>query len=154
MFGLSQDLISGQILGTIGYINRCLRNIDPDALLGELRKDYESEITWHEKPINELYTACKTGQCGDHDVLSKKSLVLQELERLVTLIQPQIMPPQVLQAVYQELKKQTNLWASSYHNELNKLEKLISTSSAPSLNRSFFNVLLSQIKQFVCKIWL
>lgn len=151
MFGSSQDFIPGQILGTIGHINRCLRTIDPQATLVTIRKDYNHEIELQKKPLTELYNACKRGECGDYNELNKKSLILQELQRLVTIIVPQVMSPKVLDTVYQELKKQPDLWSSVYHEKLDELEKLIQSTSRPSLNRSFLNALNAQLKLFISK---
>lgn len=140
MGGLTNEQYHGQIVGKIGYIAGCMRNIDPENNLKKIREDYQDVLIWTEKNyrFEEILEASKSGKCpNDLDVLSRRSLVLQELQRLVLLISPFKMKFDLIESQYEKMKNHVDLWKSDYYitfNQLNRLTDYIKNDTATPKN--------------------
>lgn len=143
MSNLPPELYNGQVLGAISYTYRCLENIDPEGKQSKIREDYKDIIEWRENDFAKIYAEIAAQRVPDLKIINKKGLVLQELARLVAVISPLVMKPKVVEAVYQEFKKQPDLWSSSYHLALNDLESAIKPYNEMKAPKKYFMEALS-----------
>jgi hypothetical protein len=137
MNNLPSELHHSQVVGKMGYIVNLLEQIDPKNQFDIIRADFKEEAHWIKevKDFQTIMNASATGQCPDFDTLSKKSLILQELNRLLLLTQPFVMKQELVESMYTEMKNHNNLWSSFYHSRLNELEQLanaVSNMSSPA----------------------
>ncbi|MBL7525706.1 hypothetical protein [Legionella bononiensis] len=133
----------------MSYIVSRLEHIDPENVYQDIRDDYKEEMHWIKevKDFNTIMQASTSGQCPDFDTLSKKALVVQELGRLVSLIQPFTMKKEVVVSMYEKMKKHPNLWSSTYHHRLNELEQLNnSIANLPESVKNFVNAIVTNLK--------
>ncbi|MBL7479411.1 hypothetical protein [Legionella bononiensis] len=150
MNGLSADMYHGQVVGKIGFIKRCMDNIDPDSVNSLLRSEYKEEIEWSTKPFEEIFEASKAGKCPDLDTLGKKALVLQELMLLIDSVKPFSLNQELLEAHYVAFKKENNLWNSKYHKTLTVLDGLIKASEFSAVPKKyFFKAIVSALKHHI-----
>ncbi|MFO2970276.1 hypothetical protein SCO12_02255 [Legionella pneumophila serogroup 10] len=157
MGGLTSEQYYSQVVGKIGYIARCMQDIDPENNLKKIRDDYQDILIWTEKNyrFEEILEASKSGKCpNDLDALSRRSLVLQELKRLVSLTSPFKMKIDLIESEYEKMKSHANLWKSDYYSKLNELTRLTdyikNAESTPKNHflRAMTSVLQMQIAQY------
>ncbi|HAT6361239.1 TPA: hypothetical protein JAJ62_000022 [Legionella pneumophila] len=157
MGGLTSEQYYSQVVGKIGYIARCMQDIDPENNLKKIRDDYQDILIWTEKNyrFEEILEASKSGKCpNDLDALSRRSLVLQELKRLVSLTSPFKMKIDLIESEYEKMKSHANLWKSDYYGKLNELTRLTdyikNAESTPKNHflRAMTSVLQMQIAQY------
>ncbi|WP_298622173.1 hypothetical protein [uncultured Legionella sp.] len=129
MKNLPDELYHSQVVGKMSYIVNLLERIDPHNQCDVIRADFKEEVRLIKEAndFQSLLHASATGQCPDFDTLSKKSLVLQELDRLITFT-PYTMKKERVESMYADMKNQNNLWSSFYHFRLNELEQLSNTA--------------------------
>lgn len=150
MNGLSADMHHGQVVGKIGFIKRCMDNIDPDSVNFLLRSEYKEEIEWSTKPFEDIFEASKAGKCPDLDGLVKKALVLQDLMLLIDSIKPFSLSQELLEAHYVAFKKENNLWNSKYHKTLTLLDVLIKASELSAVPKKyFFKAIVTALKHHI-----
>ncbi|HAT1922083.1 TPA: hypothetical protein JAZ42_06030 [Legionella pneumophila] len=157
MGGLTSEQYYSQVVGKIGYIARCMQDIDPENNLKKIRDDYQDILIWTEKNyrFEEILEASKSGKCpNDLDALSRRSLVLQELKRLVSLTSPFKMKIDLIESEYEKMKSHANLWKSDYYSKLNELTRLTdyikNAESTPKNHflRAMTSVLQMQIAEY------
>lgn len=146
MGGLTSEQYYSQVVGKIGYIARCMQNIDPENNLKRIREDYQDVLVWAEKNyrFEEILEASKSGKCpNDLDALSRRSLILQELQRLVSSISPFKMKSDLIESQYEKMKHHANLWKSDYHVKLNQLNQLTDylKNAAPTPKNHFLRAM-------------
>ncbi|CAM2990355.1 hypothetical protein [Legionella worsleiensis] len=170
MHNLPEELYHSQVVGKMSFIVRVLQLIDPKGSLQTIRKDYAREIqciTDAEKALQQLtendcknencqaelnkFTILeqqsKAGKCPSLDTLSQNAWIIQELSRLITLIQPFSLDEEMIEEAYLKMKNQPDLWSSLYHHQLNDLEQLTnSLDDIPLPNQVFFNAILCKLK--------
>ena len=149
MHNLPKELYHSQVVGKMSYIVRGLEHIDPENVHQSIRDDFKDEIRWIKEvnDFNKIEQASKSGECPDLDTLSKKALVIQELDRFVTLIQPFTMKKEVVVSMYEKMKHHPNLWSSTYHHRLNELEQLNnSIANLPKSIKNFVNAIVTNLK--------
>ncbi|KTD37337.1 hypothetical protein Lmor_0529 [Legionella moravica] len=155
MHNLPKELYHGQVVGKMSFIVRTLEQIDPEHLHQGIRVDFQTEIDWikgvdESGQLNTFETieeASKMGKCPDLDTLSRKALIIQELDRLVTLIKPFAMNKEQVESMYIRLKDHPNLWSSFYHQRLNQLEQLNnSIANLPESIRIFVHATVTKLK--------
>ncbi|KTD48316.1 hypothetical protein [Legionella quateirensis] len=149
MHNLPKELYHSQVVGKMSFIVSRLEDIDPEHVYQEIRDDYKEELHWikNVKDFNTIIQASKSGQCPDFDTLSKKALVIQELDRFVTLIKPFTMKKEVVVSMHEKMKHHPNLWSSTYHHRLNELEQLNnSMANLPKSIKNFVNAIVTNLK--------
>ncbi|HAT6977287.1 TPA: hypothetical protein F8R96_01900 [Legionella pneumophila] len=156
MGGLTSEQYHSQVVGKIGYIARCMQNIDPENNLKKIREDYQDVLVWAEKNyrFEEILEASKSGQCpNDLDALSRRSLILQELQRLVSLISPFKMKSEMIESQYEKMKQHVNLWKSDYHAKLNQLNQLTDylKNAAPTPKNHFLRAMTSALQMQIAQ---
>lgn len=148
MNGLDSDVYHGQVVGKISFINKLLERIDPNQQFIQIRDDFKSVTQWNKKRFEEIFTASQKEQCDRLDTLSRKSLVLQELDRFITLLQPHSVQNSMITSLYQSLHTESNLWSSIYHSKLDELEGLKDAAkSMQAPKKHYFTVMLSSLLQ-------
>lgn len=92
MWGMNSELYHGQVVGKISYINRNLEILDKDKNHKDtnIKDDYKDIIAINSEynTFSSMLEASKAGKLPDWDSLAKRSLVLQEMVRLQSLIEP------------------------------------------------------------------
>lgn len=147
MTGLSTEMHHGQVLGKIGFIKRCMENIDPDSRYSLIRAEYKEELEWSTKRAEDIILASKAGKCPDLDTLGKKALVLQDLMLLIDSVKPFVLNQEMVEAHYNAFKNERNLWDSKFHQTLTVLENLIKSSEAsPAPKKHFFKAIIATLK--------
>ncbi|HBD7376366.1 TPA: Dot/Icm T4SS effector v-ATPase inhibitor SidK, partial [Legionella pneumophila] len=142
--------------GKIGYIARCMQTIDPENNLKKIREDYQDVLIWAEKNyrFEEILEASKSGKCpNDLDALSRRSLILQELLRLVSSISPFKMKLDLIESQYEKMKQHVNLWKSDYHVKLNQLNQLTDylKNAAPTPKNNFLRAMTSVLQMQIAQ---
>ncbi|HHT9878496.1 TPA: Dot/Icm T4SS effector v-ATPase inhibitor SidK, partial [Legionella pneumophila] len=145
-----------QVVGKIGYIARCMQTIDPENNLKKIREDYQDVLIWAEKNyrFEEILEASKSGKCpNDLDALSRRSLILQELLRLVSSISPFKMKLDLIESQYEKMKQHVNLWKSDYHVKLNQLNQLTDylKNAAPTPKNNFLRAMTSVLQMQIAQ---
>ncbi|HDS3845163.1 TPA: Dot/Icm T4SS effector v-ATPase inhibitor SidK, partial [Legionella pneumophila] len=140
----------------IGYIARCMQTIDPENNLKKIREDYQDVLIWAEKNyrFEEILEASKSGKCpNDLDALSRRSLILQELLRLVSSISPFKMKLDLIESQYEKMKQHVNLWKSDYHVKLNQLNQLTDylKNAAPTPKNNFLRAMTSVLQMQIAQ---
>ncbi|RYV65509.1 hypothetical protein D7251_09870, partial [Legionella pneumophila] len=143
-------------VGKIGYIARCMQTIDPENNLKKIREDYQDVLIWAEKNyrFEEILEASKSGKCpNDLDALSRRSLILQELLRLVSSISPFKMKLDLIESQYEKMKQHVNLWKSDYHVKLNQLNQLTDylKNAAPTPKNNFLRAMTSVLQMQIAQ---
>lgn len=156
MGGLTREQYHSQVVGKIGYIARCMQNINPENHLKKIRDDYQDVLIWTEKNyrFEEILEASKSGKCpNDLDALSRRSLILQELNRLVSLISPFKMKSEMIESQYVKMKQHVNLWKSDYHEKLNQLNQLTDylKNAAPTPKNHFLRAMTSALQMQIAQ---
>lgn len=152
MFGLSPELTHSQVVGTIGFISRNIENMEQELVHTDIREDYKDELKWSKEKFEVALAASKAGELPALDELKKKSLVLQELYRLITLIRPFSMKKEQLESIYEKMKNHPDLWSSLYHNKLDTLEQLIkSTTSMPAPGKYFLKAIVVKLQKHLAE---
>lgn len=149
MHNLPSELYHSQVVGKMSYIVSLLEQINSQSLCEIIRDDFKEEVHWIKevRDFETIMNASASGQCPDFDTLSKKSLVLQELNRLITLIQPFALKQELIESMYKEMKNHNNLWSSFYLTRLNELEELTSTVGNMSLAAQYvFEAAVAKLK--------
>lgn len=149
MHNLPSELYHSQVVGKMSYMVNVLEQIDPKNQFDMIRADFKEEVRWVKevKDFQTIMNASATGQCPDFDTLSKKSLILQELNRLLLLTKPVVMKQELVEAMYTEMKSNNNLWSSFYHSRLNELEQLTNAvSNMPSPAKYFLEAAVSKLQ--------
>ncbi|HAU0285890.1 TPA: Dot/Icm T4SS effector v-ATPase inhibitor SidK [Legionella pneumophila] len=156
MGGLTSEQYHSQVAGKIGYIARCMQTIDPENNLKKIREDYQDVLIWAEKNyrFEEILEASKSGKCpNDLDALSRRSLILQELLRLVSSISPFKMKLDLIESQYEKMKQHVNLWKSDYHVKLNQLNQLTDylKNAAPTPKNHFLRAMTSALQMQIAQ---
>ncbi|HAT8820505.1 Dot/Icm T4SS effector v-ATPase inhibitor SidK [Legionella pneumophila serogroup 1] len=156
MGGLTSEQYHSQVVGKIGYIARCMQTIDPENNLKKIREDYQDVLIWAEKNyrFEEILEASKSGKCpNDLDALSRRSLILQELLRLVSSISPFKMKLDLIESQYEKMKQHVNLWKSDYHVKLNQLNQLTDylKNAAPTPKNNFLRAMTSVLQMQIAQ---
>ncbi|HAT8841974.1 TPA: Dot/Icm T4SS effector v-ATPase inhibitor SidK [Legionella pneumophila] len=156
MGGLTSEQYHSQVVGKIGYIARCMQTIDPENNLRKIREDYQDVLIWAEKNyrFEEILEASKSGKCpNDLDALSRRSLILQELLRLVSSISPFKMKLDLIESQYEKMKQHVNLWKSDYHVKLNQLNQLTDylKNAAPTPKNNFLRAMTSALQMQIAQ---
>lgn len=154
MHNLSPELYHGQVVGKMSFIVNRLERIDPENQQDEIRSDFKDELHWMKevKDFQTILNASKSGQCNDFDTLSQKSLILQELDRLITSIQPFTMTKELVASMYHKMKEQKNLWSSFYHSRLDEIEKLndaVNSMTPPA--KYFLQAVVAKLKMHLAQ---
>ncbi|HAT8298029.1 TPA: Dot/Icm T4SS effector v-ATPase inhibitor SidK, partial [Legionella pneumophila] len=137
-------------------IARCMQTIDPENNLKKIREDYQDVLIWAEKNyrFEEILEASKSGKCpNDLDALSRRSLILQELLRLVSSISPFKMKLDLIESQYEKMKQHVNLWKSDYHVKLNQLNQLTDylKNAAPTPKNNFLRAMTSVLQMQIAQ---
>lgn len=156
MWGMNSELYHGQVVGKISYINRNLEILDKDKNHKDtnIKDDYKDIIAINSEynTFSSMLEASKAGKLPDWDSLAKRSLVLQEMVRLQSLIEPFKMTLEVKNAVYAAFKKESDLWKSTYHSYLDTFEKLVNaTQPAQPPKKWFLQAYIEKLKHHFAK---
>lgn len=113
-------------------------------------------MIWAEKNyrFEEILEASKSGKCpNDLDALSRRSLILQELLRLVSSISPFKMKLDLIESQYEKMKQHVNLWKSDYHVKLNQLNQLTDylKNAAPTPKNHFLRAMTSALQMQIAQ---
>lgn len=113
-------------------------------------------MIWAEKNyrFEEILEASKSGKCpNDLDALSRRSLILQELLRLVSSISPFKMKLDLIESQYEKMKQHVNLWKSDYHVKLNQLNQLTDylKNAAPTPKNNFLRAMTSVLQMQIAQ---
>lgn len=133
-----------------------MQTIDPENNLKKIREDYQDVLIWAEKNyrFEEILEASKSGKCpNDLDALSRRSLILQELLRLVSSISPFKMKLDLIESQYEKMKQHVNLWKSDYHVKLNQLNQLTDylKNAAPTPKNNFLRAMTSVLQMQIAQ---
>ncbi|CZR33278.1 Uncharacterised protein [Legionella pneumophila] len=133
-----------------------MQTIDPENNLKKIREDYQDVLIWAEKNyrFEEILEASKSGKCpNDLDALSRRSLILQELLRLVSSISPFKMKLDLIESQYEKMKQHVNLWKSDYHVKLNQLNQLTDylKNAAPTPKNHFLRAMTSALQMQIAQ---
>ena len=152
MYGLSPELQHKQVVGKISFINRNLALIDPAGQMTKIREDHQTEIEWNKKKAHEIFEGSKHGELPDLAELSKRSFVLQELSRFITLIKPFTLSNKQIEVLYNTMKNQPDLEKSYLHKRLNEIEQLTRPipNKASSANL-FLDVLIAKLQNHLAE---
>ncbi|HGF0864942.1 TPA: Dot/Icm T4SS effector v-ATPase inhibitor SidK, partial [Legionella pneumophila] len=104
--------------------------------------------------FEEILEASKSGKCpNDLDALSRRSLILQELLRLVSSISPFKMKLDLIESQYEKMKQHVNLWKSDYHVKLNQLNQLTDylKNAAPTPKNNFLRAMTSVLQMQIAQ---